>query len=89
MTSTTRYQYLVNIPSELEKKRIETKKVKVFYARSSHRETTDAVYFNISEYFDNHFARNIEILDVDNSIKNTSIFLECITKNLDGRFIDM
>jgi predicted nucleotide-binding protein len=57
--------------------------VRVFYAKSCHRETTTFVFHSIYEHFFRNPELNIEILDVDNSIENSSIFLECITKNLE------
>jgi predicted nucleotide-binding protein len=57
--------------------------ISIFYARSSHRETTTLVFNSIYEYFLRNKDLNADVLDVDNSIENSSIFLECITKNLD------
>jgi predicted nucleotide-binding protein len=55
---------------------------KIFYAHSTHRESINNMYFKISEHFDNN--EKIQILDVDKSIKNNSIFLNVIEENLNS-----
>ena len=52
------------------------KRINIFYAHSSHRESVLNVYDKIVDYFKNN--DDVQIIDVDDTPTNNNIFLNCI-----------